>query len=98
MKVNKPHAPRPEQLSYADALTELEAIVARLEKGEVDVDDLAGSVKRAVALVEACRARLRSAQADVEAALREVEGSQKPNDEAANAAGAGEAGQLLMDG
>ena len=62
-----------EQISYAQAMAQLEEIVARIDQGEVDVDDLAASVKQAVLLVRSCRERLQSTQEEVEQALREME-------------------------
>ncbi|MCC6730187.1 MAG: exodeoxyribonuclease VII small subunit [Chthonomonadales bacterium] len=59
--------------TYGEALRELEAIVARIEQGDVDVDDLAQSVKRAALLVRTCRTRLRATQQEVEAALEGVD-------------------------
>lgn len=62
-----------EQIAYSEAMAQLEEIVGRIDRGEVDVDELAGAVQRAVALVRMCRERLRSTQAEVEQALREME-------------------------
>jgi exodeoxyribonuclease VII small subunit len=46
------------KLSFSEAVGEVEAIVARLENEEIDIDELAGEVRRAIELVTACRARL----------------------------------------
>ncbi len=53
-------------LGYADALTELEAILAELESSLVDVDTLATKVGRAANLVTHCRARLSIVRHDVD--------------------------------
>ena len=45
-------------LGYAEALAELEAILAGLEREAVDVDHLAERVQRAAALIRLCRGRV----------------------------------------
>lgn len=60
--------------SFGEALAEVEAILARLEKDEIDVDELSGEVKRAVVLVDLCREKLRRTELEVQdftARLRE---------------------------
>ena len=58
-------------LPYADAMDELEAILAELEREAVDIDHLAERVARAATLIELCRSRIESARLDV---TRLVEG------------------------
>jgi exodeoxyribonuclease VII small subunit len=53
-------------ISYADAVAELEAIVARLEEADVDVDVLAGRVARAAELITICRDRIAATRLEVE--------------------------------
>ncbi len=60
-------------LGYADALAELEAILADLESGQPDIDHLAERVARAAALLERCRARLAGAQVEVTRILAGIE-------------------------
>jgi exodeoxyribonuclease VII small subunit len=67
-------APEPmahEDLGYADAMDELEKILAELERDDVDIDRLAERVARAAVLIELCRGRIESARLDV---TRIVEG------------------------
>ena len=52
-------------MSYADAMEELEAILADLERDDVDIDHLTERVARAAALIEFCRGRIESARVDV---------------------------------
>lgn len=54
-----------DSLGYAEAVTELEAILSELEADDVDVDRLAEQVRRAADLIELCRGRLESAQVEV---------------------------------
>lgn len=53
-------------LGYAEALAELEGLLAALEGDDVDIDRLSADVRRAAELITMCRERLTSAQAEVE--------------------------------
>ena len=55
----------PDDLAYADAVAELEEILTELDGDDVDVDQLAGQVQRAAALIASCRRRLAAARLDV---------------------------------
>ena len=55
-----------DELSYTDALAELEAILERLEHDEPDVDRVADDVARATALIEHCRTRITAARIKVD--------------------------------
>jgi exodeoxyribonuclease VII small subunit len=46
------------QITYIEAITELESILQRLRSGELGVDDLAASTKRAKELIDICRTQL----------------------------------------
>lgn len=51
---------------YADALHELDGILADLERDDLDLDVLATKVRRAAVLLAHCRTRLEDARVDVE--------------------------------
>ena len=53
------------KLSFSEAVGEVEAIVARLENEQTDVDDLSGEVQRAVELITTCRERLERTDGEV---------------------------------
>lgn len=53
------------QPGYADAVAELEEILAQLDGDDVDVDHLAAQVRRAATLITLCRDRLTSARLEV---------------------------------
>lgn len=53
------------QLTYAQAMEELEAIVERVERNEMDIDDLTERLKRAQQLVKFCRERLLKTETEV---------------------------------
>lgn len=57
------------ELAYAEAMAEIEKILARLRSEEMDVDSLAAEVKRATELIASCKERLRKAEADVNKVL-----------------------------
>lgn len=55
-----------DQLSYPDALGELERILDRLEHDEPDVDRVADDVARATELIAHCRSRISAARIKVD--------------------------------
>jgi exodeoxyribonuclease VII small subunit len=55
-----------EELSFEGALQELEAIVARLEQGEVDLEDSIALYERGQALKSHCEKKLKSAESRLE--------------------------------
>lgn len=61
-------------LGYADAMDELETILADLERDDVDIDHLAERVARAAALIELCRNRIESARLDVTRLVSDLDG------------------------
>ena len=75
--------PRPSSPGYAEALAELEAILAELEEGEVDIDHLAEQVRRAADLLEVCRARVEDARVEVTRIVAEIDEAFGPADERA---------------
>ena len=46
------------QIPYNEAISELESILQRLRSGELGVDDLTASTKRAKELIDICRTQL----------------------------------------
>ena len=57
------------ELTYTEAMAEIEKILARLRSEEMDVDGLAAEVKRATELIASCPARLRKAEEKVNKVL-----------------------------
>ena len=74
----------PAHLSYAEATAELDAIIAELDQGQVDVDRLAERFRRATELVEELDRRIRATRRQVEGltprleAVGEVTGEGSP--------------------
>ena len=63
----------PPEPRFPTALAELEAILQRIEREEVDVDRLAAELERAAVLVELCRGKLRRAELEVEQIVRRLD-------------------------
>lgn len=61
-----------DQLGYAEAMAELEAILAEIDDDEVDVDRLATRMRRAAALIAHCRGRIGDAQVEVERVVADL--------------------------
>lgn len=60
-------------LTYAEANTELQSIVAKLTDDQVDIDELATLVKRATFLIDYCKKKLVAVEREVETMLKQVE-------------------------
>ena len=54
------------EMTYTEAMAEIELILTRLKSEQIDVDTLAAEVKRANALIARCKAQLH----DVEQAVK----------------------------
>ena len=58
-------APAAPEVSFNDALAELEQILGRLERDDVDLDRLATELGRAAELLDVCRTKIRKAELEV---------------------------------
>lgn len=63
-----------EEIGYAEALKELETILAELERTDVDVDVLASRVERASELIRLCRDRIGNAKLQIDKVVNGLEG------------------------
>lgn len=68
-----PDADDTQEIGYAEALAELEAILEEIEDDAVDVDVLAARVKRAAELLRVCRARITAAKVEVTQIVAELD-------------------------
>ena len=66
MAEKTPAAPDVAKMSFEQAMTELEAIVAKLESGEAPLEESIALYERGAALRAHCDARLREAEMRVE--------------------------------
>ncbi len=64
--------PKNKELTYSQALKELEKIVKEIESEEVDIDILAEKIKRASQILTFCKGRLRTAEDEVKKVLAEM--------------------------
>jgi len=55
------------ELTYGEAIAEIEQIIARLRNGETEVERLAVELKRATELIARCKAQLLDVEASVKA-------------------------------
>ncbi len=67
-------AKKEEEIGYAEALKELESILAELERTDVDVDVLASRVERASELIRLCRDRIGNAKLQIDNVVNGLEG------------------------
>lgn len=58
---------------YAEAMSELEQILAEIEREDVDVDVLSAKVKRASELIAFCRRRIEQTRLEVEEIMSDLE-------------------------
>ena len=63
-----------ESLSFESALRELEGIVAKLEQGEVDLEDSIVLYERGQALKSHCEQKLKAAEGRLEKVVRSASG------------------------
>ena len=61
------------ELSYNEAIQEMETILEKIENEEMDVDKLSLSVKRVSQLMKLCRGKLRKTESEVEKILKEMD-------------------------
>jgi exodeoxyribonuclease VII small subunit len=61
-------------MSFEEALAELEAIVQKLERGQLDLEASIGAYERGTALRQHCAEKLRQAQMRVERLTLDAEG------------------------
>jgi exodeoxyribonuclease VII small subunit len=72
----RPESAPVEQLSFEAALKELEDIVARLEQGEVDLEDSIALYERGQALKAHCEKKLKAAESRLEKIVAGANGAE----------------------
>lgn len=58
--------PESEQLSYEDAIAQLEGIIEALEDGDIPLQDLVVKFEEGSKLLKVCQAQLKEAEAKIE--------------------------------
>ncbi|MFZ4862353.1 exodeoxyribonuclease VII small subunit [Sphingobacterium sp. Mn56C] len=61
--------------TYIEAFQELKQIVAAIESGHSNVDDLAAQIKRAAELIQVCKAKLTASEKEVEQLIMQLQAS-----------------------
>lgn len=61
-------------LSYAEAVANIEEILQQIETGELDVDELAEKVKQASELLKLCKGKLFQTEREIEKILKDMDG------------------------
>lgn len=61
------------ELSYSDAINEMEAIISKIENQELDIDNLSANVKRVAELLTFCKMKLKNTEEEVQKILKEFE-------------------------
>jgi exodeoxyribonuclease VII small subunit len=59
------------EMTFNEAMKEVESILARMEEGEMDIDELSASVRRASELIKSCQKKLKSTEEEIESIFRE---------------------------
>jgi exodeoxyribonuclease VII small subunit len=60
-------------VSYKEAITEIEEILRQLENNELDVDELSEKVKRVSSLVSLCKEKLHNTEIEIDKILKEMD-------------------------
>lgn len=61
------------QITYSEAIAEIEDIMAKIERNELGIDQLTDSIKRVSTLVRFCKAKLYETEEEVNNLLSELE-------------------------
>jgi exodeoxyribonuclease VII small subunit len=59
------------ELTYSEAIAEIEKIIARLRNEQTEVDTLSAELKRATELITRCKEQLRKVESSVKEQLEE---------------------------
>jgi exodeoxyribonuclease VII small subunit len=59
--------------TYGEAAARLEEILAKIEEGQVDIDELSGLVQEAAELVTLCRGKIHAAEVQVQTITEQLE-------------------------
>jgi exodeoxyribonuclease VII small subunit len=59
--------------TYGEAMAEIEEILEKIESGELDVDELTDNVRRVANLLELCRKKLKTTEAEIQKVIEGLE-------------------------
>jgi exodeoxyribonuclease VII small subunit len=66
---------------YSEVLKELEETLARMNRGEIPIDELETAIKSAAQKIRYLREKLKATEAEIVKVLREIEGEPPIEDE-----------------
>ena len=72
------------ELSFSQAMEELESVLRRIEGDEIDIDQLGRELGRAAELLEICRKKIRRAEVEVQQIVETIEEEAGAGDAAAD--------------
>lgn len=72
--------PDPGKMTFGEAVTEVERILAGLEADDVDIDRLGDEVKRAVELIRLCRQKLEKTDREVRDLVAGLQADDEPKE------------------
>ena len=61
------------EITYSESVKELEAILSRIEEGDLDVDVLTEDIKRASELIKSCKDKLYKTDEEIKKILDKIE-------------------------
>jgi len=61
------------QLSYNEAVAEIELIIGKIENQELDIDELSINVKRVAELLNFCKMKLKNTEEEVQKILKDFD-------------------------
>ena len=61
-----------QQISYAEAIKQVEEILEKIENEELDVDELSANVKKAADLLKICKTKLHDTEEEIQKILDEM--------------------------
>ena len=65
--------PEDKQLTYNQAVSQLEAIVARMQSDDCDIDKLSAYTRRALELLRLCKEKLTTTDEEIKKCLEELQ-------------------------
>ncbi|MDY6801637.1 MAG: exodeoxyribonuclease VII small subunit [Bacteroidota bacterium] len=61
------------EISYNEAINEIEDILSKIENEELDIDDLSSKVKRVSTLIKKCKKKLSETEDQVQKILEDID-------------------------
>lgn len=59
------------EMKFSEAMKEVELILGKMERGEMDIDELSESVRKASELIKFCQKKLKATEEEIESIFSE---------------------------